>query len=397
MAEAPFIRVELGPGKETIQFKDYEELKAWILAEQPKWSWLISYMNSDGNLSNILNNGQMWAINNLHSHIMNYQGNPEGSRQQVIEIFRNYLGGQRAVRSESPAGKFILKMAEKEPVQAAWALAMLTAPAASLNLNAQSTASMDGVLRAVLWLNGLKGTALSEKAALDDLFLSAKESHRQNQEVIDDSRNALKAFDVDREERLAAFELQRDQAVKAAADTFDAELVVAKQRLAALERTYEAHLALSAPVRYWQRKARTHSKSLKWMIGTTLGAALLFVAGISLEVRYLMPTIDGKSWPQPWKLGLVLLSLTMVIWLLRLLVKVTLSQLHLKTDAEERMVFANAYLALLKRDKAIDPTDREMILQTLFRPSATGIVDDGGPATPIEIITRAISGKAGNS
>jgi hypothetical protein len=131
------------------------------------------------------------------------------------------------------------------------------------------------------------------------------------------------------------------------------------------------------------------------MIGAVLLAMGLGTFGLIEEIKTLLPSAQPGKWPEPWKLGLLLISLTMAIWVIRILMKVMLSQLHLHTDADERAVMSNAYLALLKRGKALQDDDRELILSVLFRPSATGIVDDGAPATPIEIITRAVQGKGG--
>ncbi|HBZ36947.1 MAG TPA: hypothetical protein DEO59_00225 [Balneola sp.] len=53
-----------------------------------------------------------------------------------------------------------------------------------------------------------------------------------------------------------------------------------------------------------------------------------------------------------------------------------LSNIHLRTDADERRVMILTYLSLLRRENAITEEDRKVILQTLFRPSATGIIKD---------------------
>ena len=77
------------------------------------------------------------------------------------------------------------------------------------------------------------------------------------------------------------------------------------------------------------------------------------------------------------------------VWLARIIVRIFLSHLHLETDAKERVTMIQTYLALLREEHALKENERQVILQTLFRPSATGIVkDDGIPPSIIDIVSR---------
>jgi hypothetical protein len=55
------------------------------------------------------------------------------------------------------------------------------------------------------------------------------------------------------------------------------------------------------------------------------------------------------------------------VWVVRILVRLLLSNIHLLTDARERVTMVQTYLALLRRGKIKDD-ERMFILQTLFRP-----------------------------
>jgi hypothetical protein len=69
-----------------------------------------------------------------------------------------------------------------------------------------------------------------------------------------------------------------------------------------------------------------------------------------------------------------------------------MSEHHLAIDSEERAVMAKTYLALTK-DKAADEKDRSIILTSLFRPTADGIVkDDAAPElSPGALISKVLS------
>jgi hypothetical protein len=72
-----------------------------------------------------------------------------------------------------------------------------------------------------------------------------------------------------------------------------------------------------------------------------------------------------------------------------------MSNVHLRTDAEERVTMANTYLSFLRNEAdALNEDSRRLILDALFRSSATGIVkDDGMPPTAIDAIARLFSGR----
>lgn len=64
------------------------------------------------------------------------------------------------------------------------------------------------------------------------------------------------------------------------------------------------------------------------------------------------------------------------------------SEMHLKTDAEERVAMVKTYLALMESGKA--PTDTlSPVLTALFRPASDGIVkDDSMPFGLAEILSK---------
>lgn len=74
---------------------------------------------------------------------------------------------------------------------------------------------------------------------------------------------------------------------------------------------------------------------------------------------------------------------------MRILVRLTLSHIHLGTDAKHRSVCVESYLALLSHsEKAVGESERAIILTQLFRPASDGLVrDDAMPPTLFERIT----------
>jgi len=96
----------------------------------------------------------------------------------------------------------------------------------------------------------------------------------------------------------------------------------------------------------------------------------------------------GKN-PALWQSLSLASCAFVVIWIARILVKITLSHLHLKEDASERVTMAETYLSLLRHEGGPEKGDLELILTTLFKPNSDGLVkDDGMPPTVMEWITR---------
>ena len=90
---------------------------------------------------------------------------------------------------------------------------------------------------------------------------------------------------------------------------------------------------------------------------------------------------------------LIFASTAFLLWPLRTILKIILSNLHLETDADERVTMAMAYLAILRSDQDFPEPERKIILDALFRSAATGIVkDEGIPTSVVDTIARTFRG-----
>jgi len=67
---------------------------------------------------------------------------------------------------------------------------------------------------------------------------------------------------------------------------------------------------------------------------------------------------------------------------------------HLGTDAVERVVMTQTYLALLEENRLTEEKDRSLVLGALFRPASDGMVkEENIPHPMLDAITQ-LSGKA---
>ena len=171
-------------------------------------------------------------------------------------------------------------------------------------------------------------------------------------------------------------------------DRFDQLEKSIVQRFEDLEQTYNEKLALQSSVRYWTDKRKRHQKIIWWTgvltfcFGVSTGIAFILVALELLKETLLNVPLSS--------LGIMFAISTFGIWLTRLSAKIFVSNLHLRTDSDERVTMIQTYLALLREGNGPKDEERQLILQTLFRPSTTGFIKEDGPTSFYEVIPKAI-------
>lgn len=185
--------------------------------------------------------------------------------------------------------------------------------------------------------------------------------------------------------------------VSGSIDAHNAEIEAIKEesrnKIRAIEETYEERLRLEPAAKYWKASAsrlRKQGVFFVALIASTVGAGLL--AGIDLFETWLshekLP-IDLTS------LQGVLITITVLAiyaYILRLLSRMTFSSFHLMRDAEEREQLTYLYLALSNQTD-VDEKSREIVLQALFSRSETGLLtNEHGPVMPGMDLNQLLKG-----
>ena len=153
--------------------------------------------------------------------------------------------------------------------------------------------------------------------------------------------------------------------------------------------TYDQKLALQKPVEYWQTKESHHkSRSFGFGIAAIL-VGLVLVSLLGISTYEVLSPLGANENPKNWQIGVLLIALFFSIWLMRIIVRLFLSHLHLAGDASERRTMIQTYLAMSRDGSNFGPEDKKLILQHLFRSASDGLVkDDAAPPTPLEMLTR---------
>lgn len=364
------------------KFSTAFELKGWLESEKEAYSWLLdrpANAPSHDSVGDNVENG-FSEIGGVLDRLLSSAGtsNKSDLRKEVTDLLESYYGSGQLLPSADARFQFARKYAQKDPNAASHALAYF------LGLDPEnSSAGLKGTFAAFAFENGLAERAQTEADSLSELkrqfekdIAQQKTQHAQVQTAIDGKFEAASRHLADHDH------------------AFTALLGKSKDELTALFTYATNHTAVKDAVTYWEQKAEAHRKARFWL-GWAAGAVGTIVVGIlALMVYFTLPGTVGQKQPDWWQVGVSVIIATFGIWAVRVLVQLLYSNVHLMADARERAVMVNVYLSML-RDQQLppEPAHKLLILQSLFRPAASGVVkDDGSPTTWLDFVATKLGG-----
>jgi len=376
----PILEVDLGDNGGKLSFRTLEEIETWVQEETSIWGWLAATAQQDGNVATILNRQispfqpiqQAVAQARVHIETEQFPSHLEAVKQQMLA----HYGSAPAVSllASTPRAMFVFELKETDPILAAYVLGYFISVPVVQNVHR----SLEGALEALMFEKGYRKSLAAEKRALNKL-------REKWQTELTDYKTKLDELNTDYETKKREIGKLH---VKQGED-FDQALLDGKEELEKVTATYEQKMALQAPVQYWKEKKTTHhdlARNFAWASGGWLSVS----GGILIATIYgVLHNLEAGKNPALWQSLSLAASAFVVVWIARILVKITLSHLHLKEDASERVTMAETYLSLLRHEGGPEKGDLELILTTLFRPNSDGLVkDDGMPPTVMEWMTR---------
>jgi hypothetical protein len=380
-------------------FDEPEKLLAWVQQQRGLYTF-HSNVSQRYQMHSLFNSfDQSW--NNLQQQITNGlqrfkddPGNYNTRVEQFSQDFDSFLKNKQLFTDEAPFYPFIQKQASKS---VEFGLAVI-AVAFDVNVTQLDRKMHQGLIEAEAYFSGNSEMVQNESESLNRLHKSWDEeltNHRdswqteyqakideatlQNQKVnglISDWQDQTETQTSDLETHTNKFKSQ-----------FDSELADAKTELENLTKTYDDKLALHAAVKYWGIQLKSHNKKA---IGFAIALGLMTLVVISTIIIFSYSTLDAPIKEiHLSKIFTAAALTTFGIWLIKILANIFMSHLHLATDAQERRTMIHTYLALTRKGQGPKEEDRQLILQTLFRPSTTDMVkNDQGPTQLVDMINR---------
>lgn len=408
----PYMSADFGELGGRKDWTSHEDLSKWLAQLQNQWSWISqqghnppqqawqTIANTVGNVSNLLQQSQ------------NYRNQGQGQdADRHIDAARSSLEG--LVRAHpwllpnSAQRRFVEEIRDAgKPLEAA----LIVCYWMGLDLSGAPIRSVvSGLLQWELYERGIKDRMKTESASLKRLAGDMQTTLAQYQES---ERTQTNRF-VELYEQVSGQSIQQqkdfDTEQQARNESWEKKLGDTQAELDRLKETYDKHMALAAPVDYWDAKRKKHGR---WatvsfsaiVVGMSSAAYLLHselqsVSQIVTKAKAVAPSaqmppvaasaIQGVAESATaWHLGSFILLATLSFWFIRLLVRIFLSNLHLENDASERVTMAKTYLALIRNDD-LKGDNINTVLAALFRPTGDGIVkDEGVPPSTLEWFTK---------
>ena len=171
-----------------------------------------------------------------------------------------------------------------------------------------------------------------------------------------------------------------------------------KARLALSEKTYNEKVALNESVGYWGAKETLHSDEMRnWGISLIASMILTLILPLFVSVTihdYTKADVADKLFfgvVNPLSATGLLITLSLCTYAIRFCSRQFSSAKHLKLEATERKTMIRTYLALMNEDKLKEAEDRKVALDTMFRPSQTGIVADNQSVMPTDSVIKVLT------
>ena len=309
--------------------------------------------------------------------------------QQFKQNWENVAGQLRQeliahgplIVSSSPVAEFLREQWTESPELSEAAHFLLTKNTGSIALESANT--VIGLLRAHEFENADLPSTNRSKVERRTLGRVRSEWQQATQDLHEEFQTRKTELENWKETYIQTHEDWRTEKTSELTDF----LVQQREKLENLENTYRESLRFEGPADHWAKQATKYKRQGRLWCGFLTGVVLLTVS-LLLLLLYAPPTIFSTKLFEgdPLAIRAVIIFgavLSFLAYLVKILGKLTFSSFHLFRDAEEREQLMTVYLSLTKEQGETRPEERELILQSLFARTDTGLLGkDSEPAMP---------------
>ena len=383
-----FLDEDLGDNGGRLRMRTPDEFAAWVQTEMGFWRWLETGEASQTASLGKLRNKVLVPLHQLKSVVESWNGE-KNQKNQVLQGINNYKQGT-TIHSKTAEAKYIERLrTDTGEMEAAAALALQINSPIELTNHRQ----LRGAVAMIGFKNGVdqKG-AIALRRSVNELLRTVRKQHETAVTEAENLRTKLNRLVDDQEDIKARGLSLMAQAIRDARTKAESQRSSTAEELSRFEDFYRDGLALQAPVSYWRSKKERHVLLTRLFFAVFLTSILAIATAGTI---YLPAT---KVWDLEFWLGvdfafsaLVFVVVGIVVALLRIPLRLAMSQLHLGNDASERVTMVETYLALRDGGQAGEESIN-IVLERLFAPAGDGIVkDDLGPTTILDVLKSARS------
>lgn len=379
---------------QSLSFESKEEVINWVEAERQYWNWLREAPSPPFGNTRQINTYLQKCWDELQRYKSSHEDSAfEGAFQNIRQ---NLAKTDGYILEQSPDALVINRLHEEGRNLEAQAAALFCA---NLPFSPQGNRPILASIPPEIFSGCFQ--IMSYRCGLDrrssDAVFELETAKSEYTKAIGALKRQISKLDTASSERLTAIdsltekqrqahqELMAEQAHQLAAQQDEVQA-----RLDGLEKLYREKLALRAPIEYWKGRNKRHGR-FAWIslailvIFAILGGTILFVVW---SIAFQEVSAAGKE--EYWMLGLVGILGALVAWFVQMFSRLTMSNFHLASDAGERVVMIETYLALLEGNHLHSDTEKKLILEAIFRSTSTGLIkEDGVPPSVLDLVSRA--------
>ena len=374
------IQFALDETGDNFKFASPNELRIWVRKTAEVWQWATAVPSP---FNHVITRGLQNFQSQVDAALTNWpNAQTTEQRQQLSDslrtVFAQFLGPPLVIVPESPTARFVEKIREERGD-----LAGAAAYSSFLRFNTPTNAFpsatfFEGLFEGFLFRHGIKKTGAAYLPVLEDLRV------RYSASIAEDD-NRARAF----QERNAELNEEFQKALAGQGNDFQVLINKHVAQLEAIEETYDRKLALRKPVAYWRTKEKSHTEASKKFGTAALLSGIALLVGMGFLIHWIFKDLAKGESPEHWQFGMLLMAVFFVIWLLRILLRLFFSHIHLASDAAERRTMILTFLALSREGSEVALDDRKLILQHLFRSASDGLVkDEAAPGSLLEYFSR---------
>ncbi len=353
------------------------------------------------------------ALGNIPEELLNIKKRFEKAKKNLLELFSNantsknvwddnfkdisgHYQDRATILFNSPESEFLLKTHREKPELFHGAFQYLIGDVSRVAVKSY----LEGYLLAYEFTSK-DFSALAERKNPEEK--SIQTARATFQEKLGEAENEVAQYFAKSNEKFTEYTQKIDRLTDLKNDAFHkwfdattAEFTKfntdSRERIKKYEELYHEKLKLEAPAQYWKKRSKKLRKEgLWWLSGLVamVSVSLTILLYILTEVSkgYFTEVFEKTGTAIKWSL-LVLTVISFLAYGIRIFSKLTFSSFHLARDAEEKEQLTYVYLALQKEQK-IDPTERHLIMQSLFSRADSGLLkDDASPTMPGNIIDQ---------
>ena len=380
-------KIDFGPNGGGVQsFKSTDTLKEYIHNEMNKWTFSISQssMSNDGNFQNeILKN---WR--NIYAPFESIEKRP--ITEDDVGYIESYGKSNPLISIDSYMGNALKIVLSHIGADGCYGALLIWSKKARFDTLHDPKGRAGASLFLALTLVDPTSLVQKLRAETDLLLNEYSNSARAFKEELSEERETNRN---EFNEKVNSYQDIIGQSQRMFDDKnteLSNRVIAAEAEIERLTAQFKEKIRLEAPAEYWKKKASRHAElhrnlgiatvsfaiafaGTTWCFGPVVAShANSLVSALITDIPSLVKTIEGQKFLTTIRLASVgvtaILLSTLAIWTLRYLVRMMISENHLKSDAETREVMISTYLALIKENGTTEKDDRHIILSSIFTP-----------------------------